>query len=297
MVHVFGKDENYDYRIETRFGGINIVAATVKTVDIPKDRLADEHIIWHHGEKIAVATTVTAGVFLGAEVCSGFTAKELEKGYGVFATETKVVEPEYVLETVSTDNDKSTVNAWRALYPLAVILCCFLHAWLSIRERGKKQENFHELSGKVWDIYRSETEEVMLQKIKDLRDWANENFSGVVLEKTLALCDKSEAWRLWYDKRCKKAYRTSNMLDRVMRSMNCYFDRGQQFHGTQESANRRSRAWAILYNYFPWCRKTIKDNGGCRCPAERLNGKRYAENWLENLLIATSAVPKANPAP
>ena len=29
-------------------------------------------------------------------------------------------------------------------------------------------------------------------------------------------------------------------------------------------------------------------NNGSACPAERLNKKRYAENWLENLLIAAS---------
>jgi len=36
-------------------------------------------------------------------------------------------------------------------------------------------------------------------------------------------------------------------------------------------------------------------NEGYRCPAERLNGKRYAEDWLENLLVATSAVQKRKP--
>ena len=33
---------------------------------------------------------------------------------------------------------------------------------------------------------------------------------------------------------------------------------------------------------------STKDNDGATCPAERLNGKRYAENWLENLLTAAS---------
>jgi hypothetical protein len=27
---------------------------------------------------------------------------------------------------------------------------------------------------------------------------------------------------------------------------------------------------------------------GQACPAERLNGKRYADNWLENLLVSGS---------
>ena len=58
-----------------------------------------------------------------------------------------------------------------------------------------------------------------------------------------------------------------------------------------------SRAWAVLHNYWDGGQKTRKENGGHRCPAERLNGKRYAVCWLENLLVATSAVPKTKPPP
>jgi len=133
----------------------------------------------------------------------------------------------------------------------------------------------------------------MKQRIRRLREWATKHLSGVVLEKTLDLCNKDAEWSLWYE--YVNAYTTSNALDRVMRSQNRYFDRGQHFHGTQESANLRSRAWAILHNYWPWGRQTQKENDGYRCPAERLNRKRYADNWLENLLVATSAVPKKIP--
>ena len=52
-----------------------------------------------------------------------------------------------------------------------------------------------------------------------------------------------------------------------------------------------------LHDYWDWGRKSVKDNNGCRCPAERLNGKRYAECWLENLLVATSAVQKRKSPP
>ena len=73
-----------------------------------------------------------------------------------------------------------------------------------------------------------------------------------------------------------------------MRSQNGYFDRGQHFHGDAESANKRSRSWAILYNYWEWSPEAVEANAGARCPAERLNGKRYDECWLTNLLVATS---------
>lgn len=297
LVYVFGKDENYWYRIETQFGRKSIVATTVKAVEIPEDLLADEHHTWINGEKVAIATTVTHGVVLGAEVSPGFSKEELKEAYGVFATEAKEVDPGYKPKTVNTDGFAATMGTWLALFPTVTIIRCFLHAWLRIRERGKKLENFFELGEKVWGVFYSETKRVMGQRIRRLREWAMEHLSGVVQEKTLDLCDKETEWSLWYKKDCENAYWTSNELDRSMRSQNRYFERGQHFHGTLESANLRSRAWAILFNYWDWGRKTKEKNAGVRCPAERLNGKRYADNWLENLLVATSAVPKPKKPP
>ena len=181
--------------------------------------------------------------------------------------------------------------------PTIVLIRCFLHAWLRIRERSKKLESFFELGKMVWNIYYAETRRALGQRIRRLREWATKNLSGVAQEKTLDLCDKQTEWNLWYEEGCEHAHTTSNMLDRLMRSQNRYFERGQHFHGTLESANLRSRAWAILHNYWDWGRKSVKDNNGYRCPAERLNGKRYAECWLENLLVATSAGQKTKSTP
>jgi len=44
-------------------------------------------------------------------------------------------------------------------------------------------------------------------------------------------------------------------------------------------------------------KQTIPLSANAGCPVERLNGKRYADNWLENLLVATSAVPKRKKPP
>jgi hypothetical protein len=290
LTYVFGRDDNYWYRIETQFGRKSIVATTVKTVEIPVDLLADEHHSKINGDKVAIATTVTHGVVLGAEVCPGFTKDELKEGYEVFALEAKEVESEYAPSTVNTDGYAGTIGAWLALFPMVITIRCFLHAWLRIRDRSKTLANFFELGERVWNVYYSTTKRMMSQRIRRLRDWAMKNVVGVVLEKTLALCDKRDEWSLWYEN--ENAYTTSNELDRLMRSQNRYFDRGQHFHGTLESANLRSRSWAILHNYWDWGRRTRKKNEGYRCPAERLNGKRYADCWLENLLVATSAVPR-----
>jgi len=295
LTYVCGRDDNYWYRIEIQFGRKNIVATTVKTAKIPDDLVVDEHHSWINGEKVAIATTVTHGVVLGAEICPGFSKEELKEGYGVFATEAMQVDPEYAPKTVNTDGWGGTIGAWLALFPTIVAIRCFLHAWLRIRERGKKLANFFELGEKVWNVYYSSTKRMMAQRIRRLREWAMKHLSGVVQEKTLDLCEKEMEWSLWYEN--ENAYTTSSELDRQMRSQNRYFERGQHFHGTLESANLRSRAWAILHNYWDWGRKTRSENKGYRCPAERLNEKRYADSWLENLLVATSAVPKRKKPP
>ncbi len=52
---------------------------------------------------------------------------------------------------------------------------------------------------------------------------------------------------MWYDH--PDGHATSNMLDRLMRSQNGFFDRGQHFHGSLKSSNLRSRAWARMQHY------------------------------------------------
>jgi hypothetical protein len=62
----------------------------------------------------------------------------------------------------------------------------------------------------------------------------------------------------------------------------------QYFRGTVVSAELRVRALALLWNFCPSSPGTVKKYHGQRCPAERLNGKRYTDNGLENLLVSGS---------
>ena len=286
IARVFGRNATFWYRLEIGLGRNSIVGTAVKTVPIPEDLLADEHHEKINGEKIYLATTGGSGVVLGAEAVASASTEDLQQGYGVFKEEALAVDPEYAPSTVNTDGWSGTIAAWKALFPMIVLIRCFLHAWLKIRERGKKLENFFELGDKVWGVYYSTTRRMMSQRILRLSDWAKKSLSGIVLAKALDLCNKKSEWSLWYDN--ESAYLTSNELDRLMRSQNRYFDRGQHFHGSLGAANLRSRSWAVLYNYWDWSPSAVRSNGGARCPAERLNGKRYADCWLENLLVATS---------
>jgi len=78
------------------------------------------------------------------------------------------------------------------------------------------------------------------------------------------------------------------MLDRLMRSMNRYFDDGQHLHGSEQACARHVRAWALLQNFRPWSPASRRANQGWGSPAERLNQHRSHEDWLHNLLVSAS---------
>ena len=39
------------------------------------------------------------------------------------------------------DGWKATLKAWKALFASVVIICCFLHVFIKIRDRAKKKYN------------------------------------------------------------------------------------------------------------------------------------------------------------
>ena len=100
------------------------------------------------------------------------------------------------------------------------------------------------------------------------------------------LCQKRPRFSLSYDH--VGAHRTSNMVDRLMRLMDRAFFVGQYFHGQADSAELRVRLLALLWNFCPSSPRTVRKHEGQMCPAERLNGHRYDDNWLENLLVSAS---------
>ncbi len=212
---------------------------------------------------------------------------ELTPAYGIFKQEAENVEPGYRPVTVNTDGWSATRLAWLALFPLVVVLRCFLHGWLSVRDRAKHLgEVFGTLGDKVWHAYRAENRRQMAQRLRRLRSWAQQHLTGPVLEQVLKLCGRSRLYGQAYDH--PQGHRTSNMLDRVMRWMNRYFDQGLHLHGSITASERHVRAWALLHNFRPWSPASQRANRGYGCPAERLNRQRYEEDWLRNLLVSAS---------
>ena len=264
----------------------SVLGTTVKVV-LPEHLLADEHHQVRDGRKVYIATTVADGCCLGAEPAETAGTDDLKAASGVFKDEARNVTPEYAPKTVRTDGWKGTQAAWKALCPTVVIPRCFLHAWLTIRDRGKHwKEQFAEVSRRVWEAYHAPDRRGFAPRLRSLRQWAIPHLTGSVLEKVLDLCSKRDRWSIAY--RHPDGHRTSNMLDRLMRGMNRYFDRGQHLHGSREACRPHGRAWALLWNFTPWHPATTRKNQSWRCPAERLNQHRYHDCWLQNLLISAS---------
>ena len=287
LAHVFGHDPMYWYRLECGLGRFSVAGTTVRQAELPEHLLADEHHQTLDGQKVYIATTVGGGCCLGAEPAPTAGTDDLKAAYEEFKNEAHDIAPEYAPKTVSTDGWKGTQAAWKALFKRVIILQCFLHAWLKIRDRGKHLKDlFADASRRVWEAYHAPDRRCFGQRLRRLRQWATKHLSGIVLEKVLDLCEKRARWSLAYQH--PDGHRTSNMLDRVMRGMNGYFDRGQHLHGSRTACRLHCRAWALLSNFAPWHPATTRSNKEWRCPAERLNQHRYHESWLQNLLISAS---------
>jgi hypothetical protein len=287
LARVFGRHPMFWFRLECQLGRQSIVGTTVRRAEVPAHLVADEHHQTCDGAKVYVATTVGGGCCLGAAVAPSVSTDDLSAAYGVFRDEARNVQPEYRPQTVNTDGWKGTQGAWRALFPLAVLLRCFLHGWLKIRDRAKNlKERFFELSTRVWDAYHAPDKRTLAQRLRRLAQWARRHVSGVVLEEVEDLCAKTALWQKAYDH--ADGHRTSNMLDRIMRPMHRYFFAGQHLHGSRPATERHVRGWALLWNFAPWNPAAAKANGGWRSPAERLNEHRYHDCWLQNLLISAS---------
>ena len=158
LAYAFGHSPMYWYRMECGLGRFSVVGTTVRQGDLPEHLLADEHHQTLDGQTVYIATTVANGCCLGAEPVETAGTDALKVAYQVFKDEARDIDSDYHPKTVNTDGWKGTQAAWKALFPKIVILLCFLHGWLKIRERAKHlKEVFAELSQRVWEAYHAPT--------------------------------------------------------------------------------------------------------------------------------------------
>ena len=199
-----------------------------------------------------------------------------------------VVDPSYAPKTVTTDGWDATRTAWEALFPGIVWILCFLHEVIKIRDwcRSKAQLR-QQLLDKLWQIYRASSKRQFAQRLRRFLEWAETaSLPEAIAKRVQRLRGKSSFFQRAFD--FPDAYRTSNQADRPMNYLNRALYAMQDFHGSWEAANRSVRGHGFTVELSSFCRKTRQQNGGCLCPFEQLNGFRYHDNWMRNLLIASS---------
>jgi len=288
LAYVFGRNDMYWYRLENRLGRNSIVGTTIKSPEkLPEDILADEKHSWENGDKNYIATTVADDCILGASVSDNADTESLTEAYSHFKTEAQNLSPDYEPKTVNTDGWIATQSAWKNLFSSITVILCFLHAFISIRERCKRlKEHFQEIRKRVWEIYHSESTSQFIEKIEALKEWSEERIKTKTgLDVILKLCNKAGEFVKAYD--YPSAYRTSNMLDRVMDHHDRYLYSCKYFHGHRMSSEYNVRSWALLYNFHPYSpRSNISER--YLSPAHKINGFVYHDNWLQNMLVSAS---------
>ena len=279
----------YWHRLERSLGRPSLVGTTVKAAErLPRHLVADEKHTTLAGEKVYLAATAGGGCCLGMALAGTAGTDDLTEAYGVFRDEARRLDPQYRPETVNTDGWPATQAAWRALFKGVTVILCFLHAFLKVRERAVHlKETFALLRERIWEAYHAPDARTFSQRLRRLRQWAKAHVDKeVVRERVLALCDKRAAFvKAYAHPGCR---RTSNPVDRLLRRLDYHLYCTQHLHGTTGAAEQGLRGWALIHNFAPSCPETVRESPGLRSPAERLNGKRYHDEWLQNLLISAS---------
>jgi hypothetical protein len=244
IAHVLGRDAMYWYRLEQGLSRFSLVGTTVKSPEhFPKDLVAEEKPSWLKGARVYIATTAAQDCILGASVAPSASQVELEKAYGVFASEAQAVDAEYAPQTVNTDGWQATQGAWKALFTQITVILCFLHAFLKIRDRATKTlgDAFAQVQKRVWEAYHAPSKRAFSQRLRRLRAWAETTLpDGVMQSPTLDLCGKRAQCSQSYDH--PEAHRTSNRVDRLMKFLDRAFFHAQYFHGMPDAAESRVRA-------------------------------------------------------
>ena len=175
---------------------------------------------------------------------------------------------------------------------LITVVLCFLHGFLKIRDRCRKARDLHR---RVWDVYRAATAEEFRRRMNELQQWcAPQTWTAPVREALTKLWNKTESYVVAYAH--PGCHRTSNAVDRPMNRLCRLMYAGRGLHGHQSSSELRLRGWALVLNFRPYAPRSNRPRTH-DSPAHRLNGKRYHEHWLHNLMVSSSLMGFRNHEP
>ena len=299
--YFFVKNSMYWYRIEQVTGRNSIIGTTVrKPEDVPKHLTVDEKNSRILDERTYVATTVGDGCTLGATIGENAGEQALTDAYQVYKHEARSVKADCSPDTVNMDGWKATRKAWKSLFPSGVIICCFLHVCIEIRDRAKKKycDIFENVASKLWDCYGAESKISFSQRVRRLVEWCENNYSApVILDPVKKFRKNIAAYRVAYDH--PLSHLTSNMIDRLMQRMDRHLYATQYFHGLMDAAQLSIPGWTMVKNFAHYNPRTAKEFNGWKSQAERLNQFRYYHSRLHNLYISASLggyrIPILNP--
>jgi hypothetical protein len=279
-----GRNAMFWYRLEKALGRHSVVGTTVREPDaLPPHLAADEHHAQLRGEEAYVAMTAGGGCVLGVALSNTASEVELTTAYGRFRDEAAAVSAAYAPATVNTDGWKATQAAWRTLYPKVVLILCFLHGFLKVRDRCRKAVALH---GKIWEVYQTATAAGFRAAMESFRQWcAARTWSGPIQEALEKLWSRTEEYVRSYSH--PGCHRTSNQVDRPMNALYRLLYADRTLHGHLETAELRLRGWALVLNFRPFEPQTRRRTG-YQSAAHRLNKKKYHDNWLQNLYISAS---------
>lgn len=145
-------------------------------VELPQHLSADEKHTKIKGEKAYIPCTVGNDCILGVALKKSAGQADLEEGYGIFKNEAQNLKPDYFPDTVKTDGWLATINSWKKLFPATVLIACFLHIYISIRDRSRKKHNeaFQLVASKFWECYEANSKMSFSQRVRRLY-WGDEN--------------------------------------------------------------------------------------------------------------------------
>ena len=290
LAYVFGRNASYWYRMENQIGRFSLTGTTVKDPKkLPKNLACDEKHTKLRGKKHYVPTVAGSGCILGASVCESAGTEALTRAYGVFKKEAQNLNPDYVPATCNIDGWNATRNALQILFPTVCIIYCFLHVFIKIRDRSRKKhkELFRETASKLWDCFKAPNRLSFSQRIRRLAEKGEkDDLPGVILKPIQKLRKNITDYSIAY--KHPGALRTSNMVDRLMQGMDRHLFATRYFHGSIQAAELNIRGWALINNFATQNPATVRKHHGLKSPAEQLNGRRYHECWLQNLLISGS---------
>lgn len=287
LAYVFGRDAVFRYRAYISLGRNSVVGTTVKDPALlPQHLIADEKHTRISGEKAFVPTTVARECIPGVGLAENAGEAALTAGYSHFRQEALNLKPDYQPDTTNTDGWDPTQKAWKNLFPGVTLILCFLHAFLSIRDRCRREKDlFGAIKEKVRNIYHSRTPGQFSRRMRRFREWAQTIPADSVREKVSDLCRKAPQFKKSFSH--PEAYRTGNAPDRLMNYQDRLLYSVQYFHGTRTGALLNLRAMALIRNFHPYGKRARHEGLGAS-PFEELNGFQYHPNWLQNMPVASS---------